>query len=393
VSQLSTIQASPRLSLLLAGSDVRRRNSLTTRLLVVFVAMEIVLRIGVYAALDRNPYFLFFGFQSMVSQVDVSPWSVYDGEYYKYPPDYELRGAAGQADETARTNALGFRGADFEPEKDPETFRVVCLGGSSTFGFHNADEETYPHALQELLRADEATRHVEVINAGFPYYNTATILGLFESEVLAYDPDVVTVYTGYNDSSWPLSVSPVTKGFFWLQERSIVYWLLKRTALTDRNVYELKKRIMGPIRGRETHTAPPEEVEAVAARFRENLRALTALAEEHGVEVVLIAQPITVRHANDWKRSLTYEGEYQKVLEEMHISEFDRRLVRHHRLVEEVRELAAEGGHTVVDNIAIVDRDRDLLTSHVHLTAEGNRLLAQALRDAIAPLASGPRAD
>ena len=184
----------------------RRLLAVALKLCAVVLFMEAALRVGAYAAYGRNPYYLFYGFQGAVSQVNVSPWSVFAGQYYKYPPNYELQGAAGQAGETARTGSLGFRGPDFEPEKAPGSFRVFCLGGSSTFGFHNDDDQTYPHYLQERLAANAATSHVEVVNAGFPYYNSATLRGLLEEELVDYAPDLVTVYSGYNDTSWPLDV-------------------------------------------------------------------------------------------------------------------------------------------------------------------------------------------
>ena len=119
-----------------------RRVALKLGLVVLF--LEVALRAATWFAYGRDPYYLLYGFQGAVSQVNVSPWSVFTGRHYKYPPNYALRGAAGQAGETAHTNALGFRGPDFEPVKPPGTLRVFCMGGSSTFGFHNDDDETYP---------------------------------------------------------------------------------------------------------------------------------------------------------------------------------------------------------------------------------------------------------
>ena len=52
--------------------------------------------------------------------------------------------------------------------------------------------------------------------------------------------------------------------------------------------------------------------------------------------------------------------------------------------------IAASHDIPLVDNIAIVDRDRQSLASFVHLTAEANLRLAGALREAIEPfLADG----
>ena len=58
-------------------------------------------------------------------------------------------------------------------------------------------------------------------------------------------------------------------------------------------------------------------------------------------------------------------------------------LLVHHRLMEELEGIAKRERIDIVDNVAIVDRDRRLMASYVHLTAEANLRLAQALKPAI----------
>ncbi len=366
----------------------RRLLEIALKLIAVVVFMEITLRVGTYVAYGRNPYYLFYGFQGAVSQVNVSPWSVYAGQYYKYPPNYALQGAAGQHGETAHTNSLGFRGPDFAPAKPAGTLRVFCLGGSSTFGFHNDDDETYPHYLQQLLAAQPETDHVEVVNAGFPYYNTATVRGLLEEELVGYAPDVVTVYSGYNDTSWPLEVGPWFRTVNWLQETSITCFVLKQTVLTDKNIY----RWFGRFSSREGSSLDRAElerdVESHAARFRRNLEAMAALARREGFQLVPIRQPITTVTTNESFRGLTYEEEFQAVMAKLDagewLSRFDLSMIRHHRLVEELDALAEREGLTAVDNIALLDDHRHLLASWVHLEAEANRRLAEELARVVA---------
>jgi lysophospholipase L1-like esterase len=364
----------------------RRLRAIALKLLIVILAMEVLLRVGTYFALHRNPYYLFYGFQGAVSQVNVSPWSVYEGQYFKYPPSYELHGAAGQAGERARTNSLGFRGPDFTPEKAAGTFRVFCMGGSSTFGFHNSDDETYPHYLQQLLAREPATAHFEVVNAGFPYYNTATIRGLLTEELVEYEPDLVTLYAGYNDTCWPLDVGLWFRAVNWVQENSITCFVIKQTILTDKRIYGLRGKFRRRF-GRGGDSADADElqadVERIAARYRANLEAIVSLAKERGFQLVLIRQPMTAVTANESLRGLTYEQEYQGVLEKLArgelLADVDRSMIAHHRLLEELDALAAREGLPVVDNVALLDRDRSRLASWVHLEPEANHELAEAL--------------
>lgn len=370
----------------------RRFVGLVAPSIIVILALEIVLRIGAWAWHGGNEYYLFYGFQGLVGRLGVSPWSVYDGSHYKFPPNYTLRSAAGQGEETARTNSLGFRGPDFEPIKEPGTFRIVTLGGSSTFGFHNEDDETYPYYLQRLFDERGDAARVEVINAGFPYYTTASIRSLVESEILTYEPDLVTLYAAYNDASWPLSLNPVLKALFWVQQHSSIYLVIKETIFPDIRVYQIQNRVRRRINSTVALGEIESDAEAIAARYRENVAAIADLVRSRGVELLLIRQPMTTAGVNRGFDSLSYADEYSAVREKLASGSpphpFEVRMMYQWRLLQELDAIAEERALRVVDNVAITDLDRTQLTSHVHLSGGGNRRLAEAIRDAIEPLIS-----
>lgn len=376
---------------------VRRFVGLVAPTFIVLLALEIVLRIGTWAWHGGNEYYLFYGFHGLAGRLGVSPWSVYDGSHYKFPPDYTLQSAAGQGQETARTNSLGFRGPDFEAEKGPDTFRIIALGGSSTFGFHNEDDETYPFYLQEMFRSGDRGSRVEVINGGFPYYTSASIRSLLESEILKYDPDLVTLYTAYNDASWPLSLSPFLKGLFWIQQHSSIYLVIKETVFPDIRVYQMQNRLRRRSAGDGADLARIEaDAEAIAARYRENLEAIADRVRGRGAKLILIRQPMTTAVVNRGIDSLTFAEEYRAVREKLEAGAsthpFETRLVYQWRLLEELDSFARERGLELVDNVALTDPDRSQLTSHVHLSAEANRRLAEELHAVIAPTLPGAAA-
>src|SRR5262249_10576001 len=97
----------------------------------MILALEVILRIGAFAWYHYSEYHLFYGFHNWVGRVGINPWSTVDGEYYKFPPNYTLKGGLGQGSETAAINSHGFRGPDFETVKPKGVFRVACLGESS----------------------------------------------------------------------------------------------------------------------------------------------------------------------------------------------------------------------------------------------------------------------
>ena len=98
-------------------------------------------------------------------------------------------------------NSSGFRGSTFTSKKKTGVLRVITLGASSTFGYHNRDDETYPYLLQQMLN-EGGTRDLrfEVYNLGIPHINSGQLLSLFVAEALPLNPDVITIYAGLNDS-------------------------------------------------------------------------------------------------------------------------------------------------------------------------------------------------
>ncbi|NQT52655.1 hypothetical protein HQ576_11415 [bacterium] len=100
-------------------------------------------------------------------------------------------------------NAHGYRGTLVPRKKAPDTLRVVCLGGSTTYGSGVADAaKTYPAQLQRVLSQSPLPariQHVEVVNAGIVSGTTAELLTHFLFKWRYYQPDVVVIHTGGND--------------------------------------------------------------------------------------------------------------------------------------------------------------------------------------------------
>jgi lysophospholipase L1-like esterase len=96
-------------------------------------------------------------------------------------------------------NRLGYRGPDIQIPKPDGIFRIVALGGSTTYGFFLDSTETYPAQLQQVLRDDYGYTNVEVINAGVPFYSTWDSLVNLAFRVLELQPDLVIVYHAIND--------------------------------------------------------------------------------------------------------------------------------------------------------------------------------------------------
>jgi lysophospholipase L1-like esterase len=99
-------------------------------------------------------------------------------------------------------NAQGFRGPALALSKPTGTYRVLTLGGSTTFGWAVDEEATYPSRLEERLRQrciPALGDRIEVVNGGVPGYQSSQTALRFEADWVRYAPDMVLLMEGLND--------------------------------------------------------------------------------------------------------------------------------------------------------------------------------------------------
>jgi lysophospholipase L1-like esterase len=115
---------------------------------------------------------------------------------YTPKPGFEIKGAKIHI----KINSLGFRGDEFSRTKPPNTFRIVCLGASTTFNAEvSSNHATWPHRLQEKLRQAYPGVIIEVINASLGGYVASDNLRNLRHRVLPLDPDLVIYYEANNE--------------------------------------------------------------------------------------------------------------------------------------------------------------------------------------------------
>jgi tetratricopeptide (TPR) repeat protein len=158
------------------------KNSLFTLIIVVvfFGAMEVVLAIaGVRPLLlTEDP---FVGFAENVPQ---------------FVPDIRPDGTP--ILRTARNKRSLFNYQEFPRDKAGNSYRIFCMGGSTTYGRPYFDEVSFCGWLRAYLQAADTGRNWEVINAGgvsFASYRVARLM----DELSQYQPDLFIVYSGQNE--------------------------------------------------------------------------------------------------------------------------------------------------------------------------------------------------
>ncbi len=89
-------------------------------------------------------------------------------------------------------NSLGFRGKEVHLEKQEGGIRIVCIGGSETFGIFETKGKEWPFQLGETLR--DRLPAVEVINASVIGLPTRKRKEYVERYVLPSAPDIMIIF-------------------------------------------------------------------------------------------------------------------------------------------------------------------------------------------------------
>jgi hypothetical protein len=97
-------------------------------------------------------------------------------------------------------NSLELRdNREYPLAKRPNTFRILVLGDSVTFGHGSVYEHTYPYLLEQRLKAWRPATDWQVWNAAVPGYNTSQELAQLLEVGDGWQPDLVVIGFFWND--------------------------------------------------------------------------------------------------------------------------------------------------------------------------------------------------
>lgn len=105
-----------------------------------------------------------------------------------------------------KINSLGYRMEEFTIEKPADTYRILMIGDSMTFGYGVEEKYNIPSTLEERLNqylGDQSKKKVQIINAGFASGKAPDTYYLyFKNKGLKLDSDLIVVnYFLNNDIS------------------------------------------------------------------------------------------------------------------------------------------------------------------------------------------------
>jgi lysophospholipase L1-like esterase len=203
-------------------------------------------------------------------------------------------------------NPRGLRGRMVDIPKPDGTYRIVAVGGSTTYGFDVDADTAYPAQLEAILRFDYGFDQVEVVNLGIPAFNSLDSVVQVAGRALDYGPDLIIVYHGVNDAVVRINASPECyngdtpiRGMGW----DIGIWQYSREDLPRSAIYRLVALRFGwmdnpgALLDRLERTQLCEENSSLdletqiqtntAIYFERNLRSIIGITAAHDVEIML----------------------------------------------------------------------------------------------------------
>ena len=308
--------------------------------------------------------------------------------YSKYFPNQERIDFDIETRESfdVRINSRGFRGRDFTDRKKPGVIRIVTLGASSTFGYFNRDEETYPVYLEQILNDRYSGElHFEVINMGIPHLTAENIYALFLAEGIQLNPDIVTFCEGNNDAAKPLrrDIGFFASCFSRVGRYSILVGLIN-------SILDVRSK---------SQYSPDEfqqHASTISNRFIGFISRIHQECKASGILFVVANQQKNSQTIDRGElKGLSYEEEVRTIraigLESEQIRSAGLKLLTHAVLMRDLATWAKANRVPFVDVITRLDQDRDLMVSWVHLSPRGNHMAAEAFADEILRHSWNPR--
>jgi tetratricopeptide (TPR) repeat protein len=247
--------------------------------------------------------------------VDSDPFVGFASELPLYVPQTDAAGRVWMV--TAENKRSLFNDQRFLRSKPRGTFRVFCLGGSTTYGRPYDDQTSFARWLREFLPAADDSRQWEVVNAGGISYASYRVAALMEA-LARYQPDLFIVYTGHNEFLERRAYAAMLHTPPWVRGLHARLAGLRTYAVLRRSIRARSAEIA---RGVEQRDLLPAEVDAILDRshgldlyhrdqvfarrvirhYRISLERMVAVARYAGAEVLLVAPAANLRDFEPFK--------------------------------------------------------------------------------------------
>ena len=218
---------------------------------------------------------------------------------------------------TADNKLVWFNSQRFDLKKNPKTYRIFCVGGSTTYGRPYTDLTSFCGWLRAMLPKADPSREWEVINAGGISYASYRVATLME-ELVKYQPDLFIIYSGHNEFlenrtyDQIIRMPETLRGFGAIASKTRTYAALKHiidqfedkaTSASNGNsdlpgevVTILEKTV-----GTEAYHRDLENQSQIFEHYRYNLIRMIDIAQSANAKVILVKPASKLRECSPFK--------------------------------------------------------------------------------------------
>lgn len=206
-----------------------------------------------------------------------------------------------------------FNSQSFRMPKPPGIFRIVVLGGSTTYGRPYLHPTSFGAWMEKLIEQYTGNVDVEMINVGGISYASYRVRRLM-AEMASYDPDLFVVYSGHNEFL-------EARTFAELREESDELRRI-RSAFHHSHLYSLLARALGKVAAPELGpTTLGDKVDATLERiggpelyhrdahfragvihqYRHEIEAMVRFSKKTEIPLVLATLPVNLSGISPFK--------------------------------------------------------------------------------------------
>ena len=222
---------------------------------------------------------------------------------------------------TAANKYMFFNHQQFPLKKEPGTYRIFAVGGSTTYGRPYRDKTSFPGWLRTLLPYADTTRNWEVINAGGISYASYRVAQLMQ-ELVHYEPDLFIIYSGHNEfleertygslRDTPAIVKMTAEFFSRTRTWSAMSAVLKRMKRSSSSKQDRRYELSGevnPILDRSVGLDTFKRDETLRAHilehYRLSLRRMVDIARSAGADIIFVTPASNLKDSSPFKSQHT----------------------------------------------------------------------------------------
>jgi tetratricopeptide (TPR) repeat protein len=207
------------------------------------------------------------------------------------------------------------REISFAARKLEGTFRIFCLGGSASAGWPHPHREIYSAYLESALKRAYPHRAIEVINVSAHAYAAYRVRLIFQ-EVLAFEPDLLVIYSGNNEFIEPRLYSTRQQWYDALEsfaKQFAAYRVFRGSSIgaklfSEQNFRAESRGGVAFEQWSKVDKLPlalrtdPGQLEKVVEHYQFSILSMVQAAKSRGVPVVLLTVPTNLR---DWQPNVS----------------------------------------------------------------------------------------